>query len=76
MTIILNGQPLELSDVEEHSLQKLVEDRSMKAERVAIERNGEIVPRPLWQATQLQSGDKVEIVHFVGGGSDLLRCTA
>jgi thiamine biosynthesis protein ThiS len=47
----------------------LVEHLGMKADRVAVELNLEIVPRANWQATQLKDGDKLEIVHFVGGGS-------
>jgi sulfur carrier protein len=40
----------------------------IRAERVAIERNLEILPRERWSATQVASGDRYEIVHFVGGG--------
>jgi sulfur carrier protein len=36
--------------------------------RVAIERNLEILPRGQWPATQVQAGDRYEIVQFVGGG--------
>ena len=36
--------------------------------RVAVERNLEILPRPQWAETQVQPGDRYEIVHFVGGG--------
>ena len=42
----------------------------MKADRVAIELNREIVPRDRWSATRLNEGDRLEIVHFVGGGSE------
>jgi thiamine biosynthesis protein ThiS len=37
-------------------------------ERVAVERNGVIVPRPDYGAVMLEEGDTLEIVHFVGGG--------
>jgi thiamine biosynthesis protein ThiS len=37
-------------------------------ERVAIERNRDIVPRNRWPETVLADGDSLEIVHFVGGG--------
>jgi thiamine biosynthesis protein ThiS len=40
----------------------------LNAERVAIERNLEILPRPHWGETQVQPGDRFEIVHLVGGG--------
>jgi sulfur carrier protein len=36
--------------------------------RVAIERNLEILPRPAWAQTQVEAGDRYEIVQFVGGG--------
>jgi thiamine biosynthesis protein ThiS len=36
--------------------------------KVAVERNEEIVVRSTYEATQLQAGDRLEIVHFIGGG--------
>ena len=42
----------------------------MKQDRVAVELNREIVPRTQWDETQLSEGDRLEIVHFVGGGID------
>ena len=41
----------------------------MKTDRVAVELNHDIVPRDQWERTQLADGDRLEIVHFVGGGS-------
>ena len=38
------------------------------ADRVAIERNLDILPRTQWEQTQVTSGDQFEIVHLVGGG--------
>lgn len=46
----------------------LIEHLGMKADRVAVELNLEIVPRTQWQAVALKEGDRLEIVHFVGGG--------
>ncbi|HEV2987667.1 MAG TPA: sulfur carrier protein ThiS [Candidatus Angelobacter sp.] len=46
----------------------LVEHLGMKADRVAVELNLEIVPRTQWPSMPLKDGDKLEIVHFVGGG--------
>ncbi len=40
----------------------------LRPDRVAVERNGEIVPRTEWPACALEEGDKLEVVHFVGGG--------
>ena len=51
------------------SLAGLIEHMGMKADRVAVERNREIVPRERWSQTALAEGDQLEIVHFVGGGS-------
>ncbi len=50
------------------TLAALLELLTMKADRVAVELNLEIVPRDRWTTTQLHEGDKLEIVHFVGGG--------
>ena len=41
----------------------------MKADRVAVELNRDIVPRDRWAETTLNEGDRLEVVHFVGGGS-------
>jgi thiamine biosynthesis protein ThiS len=46
----------------------LVEQLGMKADRVAIELNRSIVHREQWAKTSLGEGDRLEIVHFVGGG--------
>jgi thiamine biosynthesis protein ThiS len=40
----------------------------IRQDRVAIERNLEILPRDRWEATRVTAGDRYEIVHFVGGG--------
>lgn len=46
----------------------LVATLGFRPDRVALERNGDIVPRAEWPATPLADGDQVELVHFVGGG--------
>lgn len=66
MILELNGESRDFP--EGLTLAALVEHLGMKADRVAVELNLEIVPRPKWQETQLKTGDKLEIVHFVGGG--------
>lgn len=50
------------------TLDALVEELEMKGDRVAVELNREIVPREKWSGTALTDGDRLEIVHFVGGG--------
>jgi len=67
MRLIINGDARDFSD--ELTLSGLVEQLGMKAERVAIELNRDIVPRGQWPATALRDGDRLEIVHFVGGGA-------
>ena len=66
MTIQVNGEPQEIK--EDMSLSELVASLSLKAEQVAIELNQSVVRRAQWESTRLREGDKVEIVHFVGGG--------
>ena len=66
MTLHINGEQRELSDG--LTLAALIEHLGMKADRVAVELNLEIAPRTNWQSVQLKNGDKLEIVHFVGGG--------
>lgn len=50
------------------SLSELVDSLSLKPEQIAIELNQTVIRRGQWQATSLREDDKVEIVHFVGGG--------
>jgi len=50
------------------TLAALIESLSMKPDRVAVELNRNIVPRDRWPQTHLKDGDRLEIVHFVGGG--------
>ncbi len=53
---------------EPFTLAALIESLNMKPDRVAVELNRDIVPRDRWPQTPLQDGDRLEIVHFVGGG--------
>jgi thiamine biosynthesis protein ThiS len=50
------------------TLSQLVDILSLKAEQVAIELNQQVIRRAQWDTTMLQADDRVEIVHFVGGG--------
>jgi thiamine biosynthesis protein ThiS len=66
MNLIINGESqVFLAD----TLSALIDQLGMKSDRVAIELNREIVPRDQWAHTRLTDGDRLEIVHFVGGGS-------
>lgn len=66
MRIQVNGEPREVE--QNISLSRLVAVLSLKAEQVAIELNQNVVRRAQWETTPLKDDDKVEIVHFVGGG--------
>ena len=46
----------------------LLNDRRLGTKLVAVERNGEIVPKDAFETTRLDNHDQLEIVHFVGGG--------
>src|SRR5438874_12398279 len=65
--IRLNGKACEIP--EPLSIAQLLERFDLPKDRVAVERNRSIVPKPQWDRVALNQGDKLEIVHFVGGGS-------
>jgi thiamine biosynthesis protein ThiS len=67
MTLHINGEQREFPDG--LTVATLVAQLGMKPDRVAVELNLEIVPRSQWETTTLKDGDKLEVVHFVGGGS-------
>ncbi len=66
MKLRINGEERDFTSVA--SLDALVEQLGMKADRVAVELNREIVPRARWGETPVREGDELEVVHFVGGG--------
>jgi sulfur carrier protein len=71
MKLQINGDAGDFTD--SLSLAGLIEQLGMKADRVAVELNREIIPRSQWAQTSLRDGDRLEIVHFVGGGSSGVR---
>ena len=66
MTLTINGEPRAFTKL--GLLSDLVSDLGLDARKVAVERNLEIVPRSAYAATPLADGDRIEIVHFIGGG--------
>ncbi len=64
--IMINGEPRQIAT--ESSVTDLVTLLDLTAQRLAIELNLSILPRGVWAETRLRDGDKLEIVHFVGGG--------
>jgi sulfur carrier protein len=66
MKIQINGESRDFAD--SLPLPALIEQLGMKADRVAVELNRNIVPRAQWADTRVSDGDHLEIVQFVGGG--------
>ncbi|MEX0915545.1 MAG: sulfur carrier protein ThiS [Wenzhouxiangellaceae bacterium] len=66
MEVTVNGKPQSLP--EGLSVEALLDRLGHADKRVAVERNGEIVPRSLHAAQQLSAHDRIEIVHAIGGG--------
>jgi thiamine biosynthesis protein ThiS len=67
LRIQVNGESQEIP--EGSSLEDLVKRLSLPAVRIAIELNRNVARRTEWANTILSEGDRIEIVHFVGGGS-------
>lgn len=69
LTIVMNGQSRTFDALgDSPSFESLIQELGLKGDRVAVERNGEIVPRSIWSKAVLAEGDRIELVHFVGGG--------
>lgn len=66
MNIVLNGE--EINIAESLNVLELIDLYELPASKVAVERNLEIVPKSAYVTTMLKENDKVEIVHFIGGG--------
>ena len=66
IAVEVNGERRELP--EGASVADLLAALNLAAPKVAVERNLEIVPRSAWGATRLAAGDRLEVVHFIGGG--------
>jgi len=66
MRLTINGEARELPPVA--TVSELIAALSLDTRKVAVERNLEIVPRSLHAETPVTDGDRIEIVHFIGGG--------
>lgn len=66
MRLTVNGAPAELDEAT--TVAQLVSDRVPDQRRVAVARNGEVVPRSAWATTELAAGDAVEVLAAVAGG--------
>ena len=68
MQVTVNGESTEIDDAA--TMSALVAQLDLLNRRLAVEYNGEILPRSAWKQTRLTSGDRIEIVHAIGGGSN------
>lgn len=66
MKVFINGESREIPD--EFNLTELLAHLSMPRERVAVELNKEVVRKKDWETITVNDADKIEIIHFVGGG--------
>jgi sulfur carrier protein len=66
MNIVINGAPTEVD--EEIGMSALVQHLGLAGRRIAVEVNEELIPRSRFDTHVLQPGDRVEIIHAVGGG--------
>ena len=67
MQVTVNGAPRTL-DAAARDVAALVRALGLEGKRIAVERNGEIVPKSRYAETPLHDGDRLEIVGAVGGG--------
>ncbi|HTV07946.1 MAG TPA: sulfur carrier protein ThiS [Candidatus Aquilonibacter sp.] len=69
--LVINGVPRTLEGLGSPTpLAAVLERLEMRPDRVAVELNSEIAPRTQWNELTIKDGDRVEIVHFVGGGRE------
>ncbi len=66
MTITLNGEKKEVQS--EINVSELLDVFSLPSERIAIELNKSVVRKKDWENIKINEADKIEIIHFVGGG--------
>jgi sulfur carrier protein len=66
MRVLVNGDEKDFDTA--ISLRELIEQLDLPVARIAIELNREVVRRSNWGSTMLKDNDRIEIVHFVGGG--------
>jgi len=65
ISIQLNGKQWFVSA---QTLQELVAELGLEQRMIAVERNLEVVPKSQYHSTHLQEGDRIELVHMIGGG--------
>ena len=72
LKVLVNGQPRSFEELSSPSpLTSVLEQLALRPDRIAVELNGEIAPRTQWRELAVTDSDRLEIVHFVGGGSGI-----
>lgn len=66
MKIVVNGRVKEIE--EETNLRRFLDNLFLPSERIAVELNETVVRRKDWEDTKINEADKIEVIHFVGGG--------
>lgn len=69
LVLVLNGRERAVEGVVSPAvLSEVLAALALRADRIAVELNGELMPRAGWAERTVVSGDRLEVVHFVGGG--------
>lgn len=66
MNLLINGEKKQVENV--LTIEDLIKVLELSSERLAVELNLKVIRRTDWQEIKLTDGDKLEIIHFVGGG--------
>lgn len=70
LSLTINGQSRTFSNLDPAAtLAEVIAELNLKGDRIAVEHNGEIAPRTSWAEVPVGAGARLEVVHFVGGGS-------
>jgi sulfur carrier protein len=70
LTLVINGQNRIFADLTPPvMLARVIQEMDLKGDRIAVELNGEIAQRARWSDVPVANGDRLEVVHFVGGGA-------
>ena len=71
LTLLVNGKERTLEGLgSATTLDAVLHAMNLRADRIAVELNGELAPRTGWSAQTVRNGDRLEVVHFVGGGCE------
>jgi sulfur carrier protein len=70
ISLVINGRSCTFADLMPPvTMTEVVAELNLKGDRIAVEHNGEIAQRTRWDQIPVASGDRLEVVHFVGGGA-------